>query len=117
MSIKYKLKYQKNGLTITQEIDSSDSLSPVKPGAGAFAKALQGTFKESKAAAQKDAGTSSEVGGGLDPNDVGGGLDPNDRGGAAVPGVGNPITIFGPFIFMCPDQDDSKELIEVDEDE
>lgn len=109
MLIEYKVKYDKDGLTITEKIEGGSSGNQPKPGAPIVAKSLAANFEESQTAS---AGTST-LGGGPNPSDIGGGPNPRDVGGAGA-GLGSgPVTIIGPFIFLCPHHHAAKDDPEV----
>ena len=116
MYIKHRISFHKNELSLIQEIDSGLTSAQVKPGVEALQNSLRGSFVESEAAARNAATGQLQAGGGNSSPNSGGGNSSPDSGGIGVTG-GSPITIFGPFIFMCPDQDDFAELVEVDNDE
>ena len=97
MLIEYKVKFEKDGLLITQRIEQGDAISGVKPDAPVVQKTLGPTFQDSEATTA----SSSASGGSSASRDEGGDSASRDEGGTGALGSG-PITIFGPFIFMRP---------------
>ena len=97
MLIEYKVKFEKDGLTITQQVKQDSSRVQAKPAAPVKQNALGASLQES----QTPGIASRQAGGGPDEQDPGGGPDEQDPGGTPATG-GGPMTIIGPFIFLCP---------------
>ena len=103
MFIEYKIKFQKDGLTITECIEPGSTAPQVKEGTPVAQNALLASFQASKAAAstsgQGGAPNAPPKGGGPNEPPKGGGPnEPPKGGGAAADGA--PITLIGPFIFL-----------------
>jgi hypothetical protein len=87
MLTEYKIKLEKDGLTITQSLDSGTS----QPLATFTASnALQASFQQSKSA---NAANPKSGGSAID--------DPGPGGGGFTGSGAAPITIIGPNIFIC----------------
>ena len=108
MLIVHKIKFDKEGLTITQHIDQSaaENSEPLVEG-----NSLSARYSDSKAANVLRASTAASGSGGGAPfvplKKPGGGNGPFPTG----PGT-SPITIIGPIFFGCPipcAEDDEKE--------
>ena len=115
MLVEYQLKFEKNGLTITQRVEPSVSGGQTSRSTFAEQNYLRASFQESKKAGTDTAplrpATSPSAGGGGPvgpPNSGGGGPvgPPNSGGGPTGFGTA-PVTFIGPFIMCCP-SDDSK---------
>jgi hypothetical protein len=98
MLIEYKIRFDDDGITISQRIEPGANEGSVRVAtgeddSGVTAKELP-SFQKKAQPAPDDSGQ----GGGLtDPSDVGGGLtDPSDVGGGGPDTA--PIIIFGPII-------------------
>ena len=103
--IEYKFKFEKNGFTLTQQIEPGASDSKATGKALVEANALKASFEESK---QTKAAQPKSGGG---PNgEVGSGGGPNGEVGSGGGGFGTaPVTIIGPFVMCCPHEDSKKE--------
>ena len=91
MLIEYQVKFQKDGLTITQRVEPNTPPSITDSGPVVTHNALNASNDESKASS---AAQTSHKSGAFD-----------DQGKAgSLPALGNtPMTIIGPFIFLQPD--------------
>ncbi len=108
MLVNYTITFEKGGLAITQSIEDGSETAPVKPGAPVVQNALGATSQESGTMPVSASGQ----GGGPDDRGKGGGPDDRGKGGSASIAGGGPITIIGPFIFLCcpekPEEHDAK---------
>lgn len=98
MLIEYKFKFEKNGLTVTQQVGSGASGSYASGGPVVEQNSLRASFRESQAAnvARPGAG--------------GNGFSGHLGGGGGRPSSGTaPVTLIGPFIMCCPCDDPQKE--------
>ena len=106
MLIEYKLKFEKNGLTLTQRIEPGTSGSQGNAGTFTEENSLKASFQESKAATA----SGPKPGGGPGDEPGPGGHGPGDDPGPGGSGFGTaPVTIIGPFILCCPSDDSKKE--------
>ncbi len=97
MQIEYSIKFQKDGFTITESIDTGGgAAASVKPGAPVAQNSLGASFQDSQSA-----GNPAGSGQGGGPHDRSPGGGPHDRSPGGGPADGAPITIIGPFIFLC----------------
>jgi hypothetical protein len=105
MQIEYKIRFQKDGLTVSETIDTNGTAGAVRPAAPVVQNWLRASFAEHQAAAsisaQSGAQSDSPEGGGPGNRPRGGGPGNRPRGGTPV-SDGTPVTIIGPFIFLCP---------------
>jgi hypothetical protein len=97
MLIEYTVKFQKDGLTITQRIENGTASPAVKPGVPVQANALKSSFQKSKAAKASGPSPQDETTG-PSPQDETTGPSPQDETtGPVNSGLGS-MTVFGPFI-------------------
>ena len=101
MLIEYKIKMEKDSLTITQRVDPDSQTAPPKGQAALEQNLLPASFAASQ---QTNPPHPPPVG--TDPSQPVAGGAPIDRprgpGGGPVPLSSGPVTVIGPFIFLCP---------------
>ena len=97
MLIEYKFKFEKNGLTIVQQVGSGALDSHAILGHTVEQNFLRASYQESLAA--NAAGLKAGGGNGRTPG-----------GGGDLPAFGTtPVTFIGPFIMCCPSEDSKKQ--------
>ena len=107
MLIEYKFKFEKNGLTIVQQVGSGASDSHAILGHIVEQNSLSASYQESLA--ENAAGPKAGGGNGRTPGGGGGnGRIPGGGGGLPASGIA-PVTFIGPFIMCCPHDDAKKE--------
>jgi hypothetical protein len=98
MLIEYSIKFEKDGLTITQRVDAGSQGPPVKDQSAVEQNVLQASAPDPLRAVGTKAAT-LETGGALVPK-------PRGPGGGPFESIsGAPITIIGPIILTCPPSD------------
>ena len=102
MLIEYKIKFRRDGLAITQRVDSSAQTPPVKFQGAVEQNVLRVSFTASQQAnasnpqipATASPATAQEGGAPVS--------NPKNPGGSPLESSSGPITIIGPFLFLCP---------------
>jgi hypothetical protein len=97
MLIEYSIKFEKDGLTIKQRVDSGSQAPPVKDQIAVEQNVLGANAPDPLPAV-------GEKGAGLAPSPRGPGGGPFESTSAA------PITIIGPIILTCPPSATDKEV-------
>ena len=90
MLIEYKIKFEKDGLTITQRLAQSDSTAQVKPGVP-----VEGTLLPKSQAEIVAPPTAKPLQGGNPGDEPSSGTGPNNLGTA-------PIILIGPIVLCHP---------------
>ena len=97
MLIEYTVKFQKDGLTITQRIENGTASPAVKPGVSVQVNALKSSFQESKNAKASGPSPADETSGPSPADETSGPSPADETSGPLNSGLGS-MTVFGPFI-------------------
>ncbi len=87
MTIKYEMKFENAAFTLTQTINQAETVAIPEEGVPVAQNRIPNTFPKSANIAKGSLG-----GSGFDDPAI----------GTGSPDGGGPLTIIGPFIFMCP---------------
>jgi len=99
MLIEYTVKFQKDGLTITQRIENGTATPAVKPEAAVEQDVLASTLEETREAKPAGPAPREQASvGGPSPRDETSGRSPRDQTSEPPNSSPAPITVFGPFI-------------------